>query len=166
VSEPPLIADWPRYSARAFPSYSFLPGKTPHPRRNPLGHSFGLPEPFPLHFNQNDWQASDDYLYAVDLYNFAYWWESHELFEGFWKTFGRATQEGIFFQALIQLAAANIKRVLGNEAAVKNLTHSGLKRLEKIPRHYMGVDIASFAECFKVWLKVQSQPYVLIRLDP
>lgn len=165
MSKPPAIADWPRYSTRAFPCYRFLPGRNPHPRRNPLGHSFGPPEPLPLHFNQTDWSASDDYLYAVDLYNFAYWWESHEVFESLWKVFGRTTQEGIFFHALIQLAAANLKRVLGNEAAVKNLTHSGLERLQKMPRHYMGIDIAAFAECLKRGLIMRSQPYVLIRLD-
>lgn len=165
MTEAPLRADWPRYSARAFPSYCFLPGKTPHPRHHPLGHSFGLAEPLPLHFDRDDWSTSDDYLYAVDLYNFAYWWEAHEVFEGLWKIFGRMTQEGLFFQALIQLAAANLKHILGKEAAVQTLAHNGLDRLGKIPRFYMGIDIGSFAECLRMWLKVRSQPYVRIRLD-
>ncbi len=165
VSDPPVLADRPRYSTRTFPTYRFIPGRTPHPRRHPGGHSFGLSEPRPRRFNHNEWSASEDYLYAMDLYNFAYWWESHEVFEGLWHVFGRSTQEGNFFQALIQLAAANLKHVLGHEAAVKNLTQRGLERLQKVPPRYMGVDTAAVADHFTLWLNARRDSYVFIPLD-
>lgn len=165
MTEPPAMANRPRYSARAFPAYCFVPGQTPHPRRHPQGHSFGLAEPRPLRFNQDEWSASEDYLYAVDLYNFAYWWESHEVFEGLWHAFGRKTQEGIFFQALIQFAAANLKYVLGKEAATANLSQRGLERLQKVPPHYMGIDLAAFADSVRRWLDTHRYPYVPIQLD-
>lgn len=163
--DPLVPADRPRYSSRTFPSYRFIPGQTPHPRRHPRGHSFGLPEPHPHAFNQNEWSASEDYLYAMDLYNFAYWWESHEVFEGLWHVFGHSTQEGNFFKALIQLAAANLKHILGREVAVKNLTQRGVERLQKVPPRYMGVDTAAVADNFTLWLNARRDSYVLIPLN-
>ena len=145
---PPDLA-LPRYSTRPFPSYRFLPGKNPHPRRDPLGHSYGQPEPKLLAFPPEEWQRSEDYLYGIDLYNFAYWWECHEIFEGLWHAVGHDTEQGNFFQALIQLAAANLKRFLGNEQAAQKLVRSGLARLQSLPKLYMGIDIIAFAEKYK-----------------
>jgi hypothetical protein len=54
---------------------------------------------------------------------------------------GHDTEQGNFFQALIQLAAANLKRFLGNEHAAQKLARSGLARLRKVPAIYMGLDV-------------------------
>ncbi len=162
-SEAPVTAEWPRYSTTALPTYRFLPGLTPHPRRDPQGHSFGRPEPCPLPFAHEAWSASEEYLYAVDLYNFAYWWESHEVFEGLWHACGPKTTAGNFFQALIQFAAANLKRALGNEAAAQNLAGNGLRRLRNSPAHYMGLDTETFAEHIAAWMHNTGRSYV--RLD-
>lgn len=142
MTEPrPHDPTWPRYSAKPFPSYRFLPGKNPHPRRDPRGHSYGQSEPTPSVFHPDDWQQSMDYLYGIDLFNFAYWWECHEVFEGLWHAVGPDTEQGTFFQALIQLAAANLKRFVGNEQAAQKLARSGLARLQTLPHFYMGVDV-------------------------
>ena len=110
MTEPePPDPQWPRYSTRPFPSYRFVPRRTPHPRRDPSGHSYSLPEPKPIPFSVDRWHTSEDYLYGIDLYNFAYWWECHEVFEGLWHAVGHHSEQGNFFQALIQLAAANLK---------------------------------------------------------
>ena len=37
-----------------------------------------------------------DYLYAIDLYNYAYWWECHEVLEGLWRA-GQTTEARKFF---------------------------------------------------------------------
>lgn len=140
---------WHRYTTRAFPSYRFLPGKNPHPRRDPLGHSYDQPEPKLLAFPPEEWQRSEDYLYGIDLYNYAYWWESHEVFEGFWHAAGHDTEQGTFFQALIQFAAANLKRFLGNEPAAQKLVRSGLARLQNLPQLYMGIDVVAFSEKYR-----------------
>ena len=165
VNEPPLTVDWSRYSSRALPTYRFLPGLTPHPRRDPLGHSFAEPEPRPRPFEPHQWSNSEDYLYAVDLYNFGYWWESHEVLEGLWHACGRRTTAGNYFQALIQLAAAHLKRALGNEAAVRKLAHSGLLRLQNSPASYMGLDTVTFAHDITSWMGDHSRPAVRIRLE-
>ena len=155
----------PRYSRRRFPNYAFLPGQTPHPRRHPEGHSFDVQEPRPPAFPEDDWFNSEDYLYAIDLYNFGYWWECHEVLEGLWHGSGRRTQAGNFFQALIQLAAANLKQRLGRELAVQNLGQRGIARLQKVPPRYMGIDTSRLAEEVRVWLNRRHNSHVVIRLD-
>lgn len=92
------------------------------------------------------WQTSAEYLYGIDLYNYAYWWECHEIFEGLWHAVGHDTEQGNFFQALIQFAAANLKRFTGNEQAAQKLACSGLARLQKLPQLYMGIDVTAFAK--------------------
>ena len=161
----PPDPNWPRYSSRSFPSYRFLPGKNPHPRRDPRGLSYGKPEHKPPAFRPEEWYKSEEYLYGIDLYNFAYWWESHEVFEGLWHAMGHHTGQGNFFQALIQLAAANLKHVLGNPAAAHNLFRSGIIRLRKVPPSYMGIDVARLTEALQGHLISPHLPIPLIRLD-
>jgi len=87
---------------------------------------------------------SEDYLYGIDLYNYGYWWECHEVFEALWHAVGHKTEQGNFFQALIQIAAANLKRSQGRTQAADKLWRRGLARLEKAPSPYMGVDARAF----------------------
>ena len=66
-------------------------------------------------------EGADEYLYGIDLYNYAYWWECHEVLERLWHAAGRKTEQANFFRALIQLAAANLKHFLGDRHATSNL---------------------------------------------
>lgn len=142
MTEPiPLDPNWPRYSLRPFPPYRYVPGQTRHPRRHPQGHSYGQPEPPPQLFPTDRWETSDDYRYGIDLYNFAYWWESHEIFEAFWHASGHNSEQGNFFQALIQLAAANLKHVMNNETATHKLVQAGIARFQRVAAPYMGIDV-------------------------
>jgi len=161
--QPPDL-NWPRYSTRSFPDYRFVPGQTPHPRRDPCGHSYGQPEPKPVSFPPAHWQTSEDYLYGIDLYNFAYWWESHEVFEGLWHAVGHNTEQGNFFQALIQLAAANLKHFLGNNTAAQNLARNGITRLQSVPPSYMGIDVACLTETLQARLMSPHPHFPLIGL--
>ncbi len=165
MTEPtPLDPAWPRYFLRPFPSYRYIPGQTQHPRQHPLGHSYGNPEPTPQPFPPNEWQTSDDYRYGIDLYNFAYWWESHEIFESFWHAAGRHSEQGNFFQGLIQLAAANLKRFMGNDAAAQRLVHAGIIRLQNVPSAYMGIDVMHLLNALHAH-RVGQYPHIpLIRL--
>lgn len=155
---------WPRYTSRPFPPYRFVPGRTPHPRRDPRGHSYGRPEPAPALFSPGRWHQAHDYLYGIDLYNFAYWWECHKIFEGLWKAAGRDSVEGNIFQALIQLAAAYLKRFTGNRHAAGVLVRNGLARLERTPGHYMGIDVAGLIEALRPHLTGTARPEPLIIL--
>lgn len=161
----PPDPSWPRYSVRPFPSYRFVPGNNQHPRHNPKGHSHGFGEPNPTRFAPEQWQESDDYCYAVDLYNYAYWWECHEVFEGLWHVAGHQSEQGNFFQGLIQLAAANLKLFMGNQQAARNLLHSGLVRLQRVPEFYMGLDVAGFTNELRQCITRSHGQAPLIRLS-
>ena len=130
-----------RYSTRLFPCYRFIPGQSPHPRRHPDGHSFGLPEPESPAFAPEQWDRSETYLFAVDLFNFGYWWEAHEGWESLWHAAGRRTEQASFFRGLIQLAAAHLKRETGNTPAALNLTNRALERFRTARPRYMGIDV-------------------------
>jgi hypothetical protein len=53
--------------------------------------------------------ADPQWLYALDLFNGGWYWESHEAWESFWNALGRSTPEARFVQGLIHLAAAAVK---------------------------------------------------------
>jgi uncharacterized protein len=153
IEPTPPDSHWPRYSSRPFPLYRYVPGSTAHPRRHPSGHSYGAIEPTPNPLSTVQWQQSEEYRYGIDLYNFGYWWECHEVFESFWRATGRETEQGHFFQALIQLAAANLKLVQGKPRARENLLRHGIARLQNVSKSYMGVDVNLMLEALLICLE-------------
>ena len=153
-----------RYSQRPFPAYRFIPGQSPHPRRDALGHSYSQPEPTCRNVPAERWFESEDYLFAVDLYNHGYWWESHEVLEALWHAAGHATPEGEFYRALIQFDAACLKRAVGKNAPAQRLLQRGLERLSKFPRQYMGVNVTAFSEAARISFSESNGPPAEIRL--
>ncbi|HTU23401.1 MAG TPA: DUF309 domain-containing protein [Gemmataceae bacterium] len=93
----------------AFPPYTFIPGRTPHPIRDPAGHLFGQTPELPPPIDPAHWQDSRVYLHGVDLFNHGYYWEAHEVWEGLWRAAGRTGPTADFFKGLIKLAAAGVK---------------------------------------------------------
>jgi uncharacterized protein len=143
----PAPADpaFPRYTAGPFPAYRFIPGLSPHPRRSPRGHSWGRPEPRVQALDPEAWASCPLYLRGVDLFNHAYWWESHEAFEALWR--GHVPDPtAVFFQGLIQIAAAELKRLMGSERAAQALYGRGLTRLRGVASPFLGLDVARFVE--------------------
>ena len=141
-----------------FPAYRHTPGLTPHPRHHRDGHSHGLPEPEADLTEPGGWAGSRAYLFAIDLFNRAYWWECHEVLESLWIRAGRRGPQALFFQAIIQAAAANIKWHAGNGSAARFLAGEATKKLRVViermgteTRRYMGVDVEQLidaVECF------------------
>ena len=105
-----------------------------------------------------------EYLFGIDLFNFAYWWECHEVFESFWHAVGQDTKQGNCFQALIQLAAANLKRFLGNELAAQKLARSALARLQTLPHLYMGMDMLELRGIVQDDITRSGQARLLVKL--
>jgi len=135
----------PRYSDRPFPPYRFIPGRFPHPRLDPHGHSFGQPEPDAEPVAPERWMDSECYCYGIDLFNYAYWWECHEELEALWNEVGHDTEQGIFLQGIVQVAAACLHRFMNSsDDAGRSLAYKGLARLQHIGRIYMGIDIPRF----------------------
>ncbi|WP_447979492.1 DUF309 domain-containing protein [Candidatus Nitrospira bockiana] len=132
----------PRYSSRALPGSRYVPGRTDRPGRpaEPLNQG----EARTIACDPSRWRDNAAYVYAVDLYNFGYWWESHEVLEELWNAAGRTSEPGRFYRALIQVAAANLKRTMGVEDAARRLYRRGSERLAAFPSRYMGVEVERF----------------------
>lgn len=101
---------------RAFPPYAYLPGRSPHPVRDPEGHSYKPPSPTKEHGADAD---PDAFRWGVDLFNHGFYWEAHEAWEGLWRDSAAGSSERSFLHGLILLAAAGVKLREGKWAAAR-----------------------------------------------
>lgn len=136
----------PRYTARPFPAYRYLPFQKdparPHPRNEPGGHSFLQDEEYLANFLPGDWQACELYLYGIDLFNYGYWWEAHEALETVWHAAGqKSTLCGTFIQGLIQLAGAQLKRFIAEPRGAQSLTRAGCEKIALVDGIYLGIEV-------------------------
>ena len=91
---------------KSFPPYAYLPGREPHPVRDPTGHSYHV-EPIPVAAEAS--LGSDVFLWGLDLFNHGYYWEAHEAWEGLWQVADRDGPLRMLFKGLILLSAAGVK---------------------------------------------------------
>ncbi|MBI3817509.1 MAG: DUF309 domain-containing protein [Planctomycetes bacterium] len=176
LSEPvPADPQYKRYApSRPFPAYRFVPGLNPHPVSDPRGHSFrgGAHEPPPKRFPPERWRENQEYLLGCDYYNFAYFWEAHEAWEGLWHLTDKAGAEGLFLQGLIQITASNLKRHMRESTGTVKLANLGIAKLRTVlpsadDGTYMGLDVPGFIQgCDKYLLHAEAESaFPLIRLD-
>ncbi|WP_292338084.1 DUF309 domain-containing protein [Mesorhizobium sp.] len=118
---------------KSFPSYAYLPGRQPHPVRDPAGHSYNS-EAIPVAEEAS--LDSDMFVWGIDLFNHGYYWEAHEAWEGLWQVADRGAPLRTLFKGLILLSAAGVKIREGKQAAA--VRHAGraaalLRRLMNAP---------------------------------
>ena len=141
-----------RYTKTKFPVYRFVPGLHPHPSNSPEGHSYGLEEEEVLKWNSDDWKSNEDYLYGIDLYNYHFYWEAHEAWEGLWLASVKRSSEHMFIQGLIKMGAALLKVRMASYQiqdliGARTLSRSGMDLLSKAGiSQFMGLDIDSYLE--------------------
>jgi hypothetical protein len=116
----------PRLTARPLPTYRYVPGHFPHPVSDPAGHSFGHSEPAARPLAESNWRTNEAWLWAIDLFNAGFYWESHEAWESLWHAAGHRGGVAEFLKGLIKLAAAAVKIREGNAAGA--LRHVGRAR--------------------------------------
>lgn len=142
----------PTYSNRPLPEYRHIPFKTPHPYMDEGGHSYQEKLPVITDFNEQNWQDCDPYLYAIDLFNQGYWWEAHELLKQVCYAVGRDSEIGSFLEAVIQIAAGELKHYMREQRGAQVLLERGLNGLSATQPVFLGIDIAVFKatveECF------------------
>lgn len=133
---------------RSFPGYAYLPGRQPHPVRDPAGHSYQV-QPVPVSATLD----SDEFAWGHDLFNFGYYWEAHEAWEGLWQVAGRGTPQRALLKGLILLSAAGVKIREGKRTAA--MRHAGraaglFRQLMRIPHqpfsHALGLPPALLAD--------------------
>lgn len=139
----------PRYCPqRSFPVQAYVPGRTPHaqkPTRDAPAHEWDGDEESLLQV--------DDYLWAVDLFNQAFYWEAHEVWEELWKEAQPSSPARPFLQGLIQCAAASLKARGEKWPACQALADKALAKLAAVidasgPR-YQGLDLEDFVRYFR-----------------
>lgn len=97
--------------------------------------------------------------------NFGFWWESHEVFEKLWHRVGPKSSEGNFFQALIQLAAAQVKHHMGNDAAGERLLRKAMDRFTSAPQVYLGIDVVKLIQDIASRCFIEQTDSLCIRLN-
>ena len=133
-----------RYSQRPFPPYRFVLGENPHPTEDSQGHSYRHGAEDPGIIKPDKWYENETYQYGVDLYNYAFWWESHEAFESLWKKVPKDGLTSNFLQGLIKTSAAFLKWHLKNQRGCEILYTGGIGHLQKVldnSREYMGLNL-------------------------
>jgi uncharacterized protein len=134
-------------SDRPLPPYAYVPGLFPHPVRDPAGHSHGVPHPAPPPVDPARWWESPDYLFGIDLFNFGFYWEAHEAWEGLWHAAGRSGEVADFLKGLIQMTAAGVKVRQGVPAGVVSLAAGAGALFRRAGRRrLLGLDVAELVE--------------------
>ncbi len=136
-----------RYSSAHFPDYAYLPGQMPKDEKRSDIPQFRLQK-----LSSQNWQTNEAYLYGIDLFNHAFYYEAHEVWEELWHVTGHKTQEGIFLKALIQIAAVRLKISLQEEKPAQRSLLSAQKYLEEIHSlhsYFAGLDLTSFIKQLK-----------------
>lgn len=152
-----------RYTDRPFPAYRHLPGQTPHPTRDPDGHSYGQDEPDLPDLNVYDWRDCDDFLYGVDLFNEGYWWECHEVFEGLWHASGIGSEAAHVLQAVIQCAAAHLKASTDRPGGARRLLDHALRHAKWSGRRRLGLDLDALVRDTRAFLIVEGAEPAILR---
>ncbi len=92
------------------PRYTHVPGSgTPHPYRDPRGHSYNQRPMMPKALREDRWAESRSYLLGLDFFNLGFYWEAHDEWDRLWKASGPDSEVGKFLKGLVKLAAAGIK---------------------------------------------------------
>ncbi len=92
------------------PGYTHTPGSgTPHPFRDPKGHSYGRKFKNMKPLEAERWAENRSYLMAIDLFNHGYYWESHEEWERLHRVSQPDSLVGKFLKGLVKLSAAGMK---------------------------------------------------------
>lgn len=92
------------------PDYTYVPGtESPHPIRDPNGHSHGRKGRNSKSLTPANWSENRNYLLAIDYFNFGYYWEAHDEFDRLLRASDAESLAGRFLKGLVKMAAAGLK---------------------------------------------------------
>jgi predicted metal-dependent hydrolase len=81
-----------------------------------------------------------EYLEGIRLFNAGHYWHAHEEWERCWLQSSGA--DALFYQAIIQAAAALVKWQQGNRRGLALNWAKSRARLDQLPSSYQGLDLA------------------------
>ncbi len=92
------------------PTYTFVPGSdSPHPFRDPKGHSYGRKNRTVKPLHAEKWAENRSFLLAIDYFNLGYYWEANDEWDRLFRVSGPDSTVGRFLKGLVKLSAAGIK---------------------------------------------------------
>ena len=140
---------------KRLPPYAYLPGKNPHPVRDPTGHSYHV-GPIPVAAEAS--LSSDAFLWGLDLFNHGYYWEAHEAWEGLWQAADRDGPLRMLFKGLILLSAAGVKiRERKNAAAARHAKRAAALFRQLPDRTFeraLGMSHSALADCAEAVIRI------------
>ena len=144
-----------RYTDLPLPEYRHVPGYSPHPVRDALGHSYrrGEASAAACLLSAGAWRGCTDYLYGVDLFNFGFYWEAHEAWEPVWHRSGHESAAGIFAKALVQGAAVMLLQRTGRPGGIERLLARARRNFERCAELTDTKDSAAFGFCPQRWME-------------
>ena len=153
-----------RYTDYAWPAYKYVPAFGIHPNKNSSKHIPDLPDANNS-FSASNWNHSQRYLYAIDLFNRLYYWEVHEVLEKLWMETGKDSDEGIFLKGLIQIAIALLKKIEGNNNGLVRLTKKAIPRIYSQSDVYLGLDVNDLIKKHKLFIdgEIQTPPVISLQ---
>jgi len=147
-----------RYTSFSFPPFIYIPKLTNKPK---VGHIIHITPPV-IAFSSQTWKESETYLYAIDLFNFKYYWEVHEVLEKIWLNTGKKSADGIFIQGFIQLSVVLLKKVQFNQVGLNRLAEKALPKLLSQKGVYLGIEVEKLVEDFKNFNEdIKSEPPII-----
>ena len=95
--------------------------------------------------------ARADLIRGARLFDAGQHFEAHEVWEDRWRVSTDET-ERLFFQGLIQLAAAlHKRRVMGDPVSAERLLAKGLAKLDAGPAQVHGLDVRALCARMRAW---------------
>lgn len=85
------------------------------------------------------------YLECIRRFNAGSHWHAHEVLEDLWRDTGDPERR-LFFQGVIQLAAAFVHAERGNMRGVRRLLAKAGAKLAAVPSPYLALDLAALLE--------------------
>ncbi len=165
IENPSASSRQSRYTERPLPVYRHVPGFTPHPIRDPEGHSYGLPEPELPNLNTEDWRECEHFLFGIDLFNEGYWWECHEVLEGLWHAAGIGSPAAHVLQAVIQCAAAHLKAAADCPRGAMRLHDHSLRHARWSGDRKLGLNLDVMIMDTRAFLTVEDGPPAQLSLE-
>lgn len=152
--------DIKRYTSFDLPPFRYIPGNRKQKTLNHLHTPLILEDSST--FSIHNWNKSQRYLYAIDLFNYGYYWEVHEVLEKIWLAIGKTTQTGFFIQGIIQLSIAIVKKIEANSIAVERMKAKAIPKIESQKGIYLGIEINSLISEFENFInsEVTKIPFI------
>jgi tetratricopeptide (TPR) repeat protein len=87
-----------------------------------------------------------EYLQGIALFNAGDYFEAHEAWESLWLS--SSGSERVFFQGLVQLAAAMHHYSHGHYGAARRIYEKARSRLGQVPSPFLALDLTALIEQF------------------